>query len=122
MTVTDKPLKYMPSIPTKEFKRSVSIQGGDVPLKKCLKNGNHKRSQSETGQQRQHESPESCDSSSSSLDSSLSLDSIDDSSLRAQEDLNKLLSKSMPSLKRSIRKEGSLQGAFGDVTKIEILD
>ncbi len=122
VTVSDKPLSYMPSIPTKEFKRSVSIQGGDVPLKKCLKNGYHKRSQSETGQQRQHESPESCDSSSSSLDSSLSLDSIDDSSLRAQEDLNKLLSKSMPSLKQGLRREKSLRGAFGDVTEIEILD
>jgi len=122
-TVAEKPIMHsIPSIPTKEFKRAVSLQGGDIPLKKCLKQDHHKRSQSESAHHRRYESSESDVSSSSSLDSSLSLDSIDDSSLRAQEDLNKLLSKSMPSLKRSIRKEGSLQGAFGDVTKIEILD
>mmetsp|Transcript_3468 Transcript_3468/g.5212 ORF Transcript_3468/g.5212 Transcript_3468/m.5212 type:complete len:402 (-) Transcript_3468:28-1233(-) len=123
VTVAEKPVMYsIPSIPTKEFKRAVSLQGGDIPLKKCLKQDHHKRSQSESGHHRRYESSESDVSSSSSLASSFSLDSIDDSSLRAQEDLNKLLSKSMPSLKRSIRKEGSLQGAFGDVTKIEILD
>lgn len=121
VTVSDKPLKH-PRIPTKEFKRSVSIRTGDIPLKKCLKKGHFKRSQSESGQHRKFESSESDDSSSSSLNSSLSLDSIDDSSLREQEDLNKLLSKSMPSLRQGLRRETSLRGAFGDVTEIEILD
>lgn len=121
VTVSEKPLKY-PSIPTKEFKRSVSIQTGDIPLTKCLEKGHFKRSQSESRQHRKHESSESDDSSSSSLNTSLSFDSIDDSSLRAQEDLNKLLSKSMPSLKQGIKPETSLRGAFGDVTEIEILD
>ncbi len=121
VTVSEKPSRH--SIPTKEFKRSVPIQTGDVPIKKCLKKGHFKRSQSESGQHRKYESSESDDASSSSLNSSLSLDSIiDDSSLRAQEDLNILLSKSMPSLKQGLRQETSLRGAFGDVTEIEILD
>mmetsp|Transcript_15050 Transcript_15050/g.24576 ORF Transcript_15050/g.24576 Transcript_15050/m.24576 type:complete len:386 (+) Transcript_15050:236-1393(+) len=121
VTVSERP--SIPSIPTKEFKRSVSIQGGDVPIKKCLKSDQPKRSQSEGGDQhRRYESSESDSSSSSSFNSSFSFDSTDDSSLRAQHDLNRLLSKSMPSLRQGRGSEGSLHGAFGDVTKIEILD
>ena len=116
----------IPSIPTKEFKRSVSIQegGGDIPVKKCLKSDLHKRSQSEGGQYRRHDSSESDSSSSCSLESSFSFNSTDDDddSLRAQEKLDKLLSKSMSSLKQGRGGLGSSLGAFGDVTKIEILD
>lgn len=103
---------------TTDFKRSVSTQE-DVPLKKCYKHGHHNRSQSECGHYTRSQSSGSDDSSSSLLDSSLDNSSCDSS---RREDSNKLLTKSMPSLHQTMESERSLRGAFGDVTKIEILD
>ena len=116
----------MSQVPTTEYKRSVSIQE-DIPLSKSLNNGNHhKRSQSDYNHRYRSQSHrEAGDDSSSSSSSSLDISSLlesDDSLIRAQKDLDKLLAKSMPTMKRSMKGEQQIQGAFGDVTKIEILD
>jgi hypothetical protein len=100
------------------FKRSVSNQEA-APLKKCCKQGHHERSQTESGHNKDYVSQSGSDDSSvSSLDSFT--DSDGDSSL--EEDFNNLLTKSMPSPRHVKEGQNLLHGAFGDVTKIEVLD
>ena len=112
----DFPLKRHTNIKKKDktSTRRLTQSMGQTPNAqvKSRKDKPYKRSQSELIHRR-------------SNDSSSSLSSIEvDALLKAQEDLDKMLTKSMKSLKQSIRsrsERGSITGAFGDVKKIEIL-
>ncbi len=110
------------TIGSQDFKRSVSIQE-EAPLKnKYCKHGHHERAKSECDQFKVSQS--GCDnfSASSSLDSFTDSDDDDSDDSSLQEDFNKLLTKSMPSMKQTMAEQNLLHGAFGAVTKIEVLD